>query len=474
MGNESVTILAVDDSADGLFTLEAALTSEGYTVVTATNGTEALRVARTHAPDLILLDVNMPEPDGYEVTRELKADPELRFSTVVLLTAKSELDDVVYGLAQGADDYMRKPYQRQELLARVAAALRVRKLYQELRSVNHENQQLRSQAESRSSYANIIGSSPAMHKVFDLVEKVKDAEVPVLIHGESGTGKELIASALHYQSVRRNKPFVVQNCAALHEHLLESELFGHVRGAFTGALRDKIGLFQAADEGTLFLDEIGEMSAALQAKLLRVLQDGTFTPVGATQQKRVSVRVVAATHRDLSRMVKAGSFREDLYYRLNVVTIQIPAVRERTQDIPLLLNYFLAEKAKRSGVVRELTPQAVAALCKYPWPGNVREIQSEVERLVLLSGDARQLGLEHLSPGITGGAEGQASRPSGLSSLPLKDAIAELERTMLAKALKDTGGNKSEAARVLGVSRSSLISKVQEYKLEDPQAATDE
>ena len=476
------TILAVDDNPEGLFALEATLSAAGYRVVTATSGEEALAVARSERPDLILLDVNMPKPDGYAVTRELKADPELRFSTIVLLTARGSLDDVVYGLAQGADDHIKKPFDREELLARVAAALRVRSLYEELRSSSKERTRLQRRAEETSSYANIIGASQAMRAVFDLLDKVKDAEVPVLITGESGTGKELIASALHFQSVRKSKPFIIQNCAALQEQLLESELFGHVKGSFTGAIRDKEGLFEAADQGTLFLDEVGEMSPQLQAKLLRVLQDGTFTPVGSTSSRRAKVRVVAATHRDLKDMVSKGTFRQDLYYRLNVVPVRLPSLRERQTDIPLLVEFFL--KSKRKGAAASKThvsfsPSAIAALVRYSWPGNVRELQTEIERVLLLSGGANPILPEHLSiseqavsngigsqSGSSGASERTEQHSTGETS-GLKDALSALECRLIKEALENTKGNKSEAARVLGISRSNLIAKVQEYHLED-------
>ncbi len=478
MTTSSRTILAVDDNPEGLFALEATLSAAGYTVVTAASGTEALAQAREARPDLILLDVNMPEPDGYAVTRELKADPELRYTTIVLLTARGGLEDVVHGLSQGADDHIKKPFEREELLARVAAALRLRSVYEELSSATKEKSRLQRRAEETTSYANIIGSSAPMRAVFDLIEKVKDAEVPVLITGESGTGKELIASALHFQSIRRSKPFIVQNCAALQEQLLESELFGHLKGSFTGAIRDKEGLFEAADNGTLFLDEVGEMSPQLQAKLLRVLQDGTFTPVGSTTSRKAKVRVVAATHRDLKDMVAKGSFRQDLYYRLNVVPVRLPALKERPTDIPLLVEFFLSAKraGKNSSATSEVSfsASAMAALVRYPWPGNVRELQSEIERVLLLSGGATTITPQHLTinqegnhQGLSGPGNPSAQNPGGESTSSLKEALAALELRLIREALDKAKGNKSEAARVLGVSRSNLIAKVQEYRLEE-------
>ncbi len=320
-------ILAVDDNSEALFALEQLLLSQGFEVVTASSGTETLRVAEEELPDLILLDVMMPEPNGYEVAKSLKSHPDLRYATVVLLTGRDELKDVLYGFEQGADDYICKPYDSQELIARVHAALRLQDLYTELREVRSAHRHLQAQIAGESGFDSIIGRSPVMGELYQMMAKVVDAEVPLLITGESGTGKEVIATALHVNGPRKDKPFVVQNCSAFNENLLESELFGHVKGAFTGATRDKPGLFEVADKGTFFLDELGEMSPALQVKLLRVLQDGTFLPVGGTKQKQVDVRIIAATNRNLEDMVKKGTFREDLYYRLNVVNIVLPPLR---------------------------------------------------------------------------------------------------------------------------------------------------
>jgi DNA-binding NtrC family response regulator len=461
----------VDDSEDGLFALETLLSSEGYRVVTASHGRGALDQAHAHHPDLILLDVNMPSPDGYEVTRELKADAELRYSTIVLLTARDSLEEIVYGLSQGADDYITKPYAPDELRARVAAALRIRKLYLEIASLSKQNRDLRRAATGRTDYANIIGASKEMQIVFDLIERIKDADVPVLVLGESGTGKELVASALHFQSIRREAPFLIQNCAALNEQLLESELFGHVKGAFTGALRDRAGLFESADKGTLFLDEVGEMSPALQAKLLRVLQDGTFTPVGSHQTKRARVRVVAATHRDLRAMVKEGRFREDLFYRLNVVSVPLPALRDRPTDIPLLAEFFLDRLSSQSGTKKSFSEDALAALVRHGWPGNVRELQSEVQRAFLLTAERRSITAGDFSPALTDAvaaaaaprAQSSEAEPTRVQLLTMKEAVSSLERRMIETALEKAGGNKSEAARALGISRSNLITKVQEY-----------
>lgn len=456
--------LIADDDDTILFALERILTENGYTVISAPNGREALARVRAERPDLVILDVMMPDLSGYEVTKAIKADAELRYVPVVLLTSQDNLEHVVRGFDEGADDYIKKPFAQDELLARLRAVVRIRQLYSDLQKTKETNEQLRREVSTRASFSNIIGHSAAMRQVFDLVAKVKDANAPILITGESGTGKELIARAIHYNSVRAEKPFLAQNCSAFNENLLESELFGHVRGSFTGAIRDKKGLFEAANEGTFFLDELGEMSPALQVKLLRVLQDGTFTPVGDTKSKQVDVRIIAATHRNVRDMVASGKFREDLFYRLNVVNIVLPALRERREDIPLLIAHFLAEGARRSGkAARALVKEAADVLANYSWPGNIRELENEIERLILLSGAEREIPAALISAHILN----EGGQAAALSSGALRDGIEKLERQMIASTLARVQGNKSEAARILGISRSNLISKVQEYKLEE-------
>jgi two-component system, NtrC family, response regulator HupR/HoxA len=461
----NIKILAVDDNQEELFALENLLTLNGYKVLTAPNGRDALKVIEETLPDLVLLDVMMPEMSGYEATEVIKADPILRYIPVVLVTSKDDLEHVTKGFDLGADDYIKKPFRKEELLARINAVLRTRNLYLKLEQTENDNQRLKKQISDRYSFSNIIGKSSSMREIYALIEKIKEAEVPVLITGESGTGKELVANALHYNSPRKNKPFVIQNCSAFNENLLESELFGHVRGAFTGAVRDKKGLFEVADGGSFFLDELGEMSLALQVKLLRVLQDGTFTSVGDTKIKKVDVRVLAATNADLMEMVSKGKFREDLYYRLNVVSIQLPPLRERRVDIPLLISYFLDQIcSKKGGKICRISEKALKILTDYDWPGNVRELQNEIERLVLMAGDEPEIGPDIISRNIMNRNQdnSRGRRVEG----KLKDAIENLERNMILAALERLGWNKSEAARELGISRSNLIAKVQAYGLE--------
>lgn len=459
-------VLAVDDNREALLSLEALLSANGYLVEGASSGKETLEKVKSFRPDIVLLDVQMPAPDGYEVARIIKSDPDLMYTIVVLLTAKDDSSDVVYGLEQGADDYIKKPYQSGELLARMRAFLRLKQTYGQLRLRDAKIRELSARESGRSGFGNIIGRSRAMQEVYSLITKVADSDAPVLISGESGTGKELVASALHYNSSRRDRMFVAQNCSAFNEHLLESELFGHVKGAFTGAIRDKEGLFEVADGGTFFLDELGEMSPALQVKLLRVLQDGTFTPVGGTRMKKVDVRILAATNRDLGKMMEQGTFREDLYYRLNVVNVKLPPLRERPDDIPMLAEYFLAQyAAKRSAEPKSLSEESLRALVSYHWPGNIRQLQNEIERLVLMSGHDRVITGDLLSEQIRRGAAPPGQEESADSGLDLKRAVEMLEKRKISEALSRNGGNKSEAAKELGISRSNLISKVKEYGL---------
>ena len=461
----SVKFLIAVDNEEALFALRELLERKGYQVVTASTGTEALKKIEAELPDLALLDVVMPGLDGYQVTKAVKADALLRYIPVVLCTSKDDLEDILKGLENGADDYVKKPYRQEELIARVHAALRTRALYLELQRSEAANRELSHKVGERYSFAHIIGKSSAMQAVYDLIEKVSASHLPVLITGESGTGKELVASALHYQSPRKNRPFMIQNCSAFNEQLLESELFGHVKGAFTGAIRDKQGLFEAADGGTFFLDELGEMSPALQVKLLRVLQDGTFTPVGGTKPKKVDVRIVAATNRNVDEMVAKGSFREDLYYRLNVVNIKLPPLRERKVDIPLLVDYFLEQYVKRHGGEKKLlSTDALLVLADYGWPGNIRELQNELERLIVMSGKDTQITADLISPRITQGIS--VGESASAAEGKLKDAIEKLEREMIRSSMERNGGNKSEVSRELGISRSNLIAKVQAYGLE--------
>jgi two-component system response regulator HupR/HoxA len=315
----------------------------------------------------------------------------------------------------------------------------------------------------RFSYGNIIGKSPPMRELYRLLDKVSNTESTILVTGENGTGKELVARAIHFNSERKDKPFVVQNCSAFNDNLLDSELFGHSRGAFTGAVGTKKGLFEVADGGTFFLDEIGDMSPALQVKLLRILQEGTFIPVGATQTRQVDVRVIAATHRDLKAMVEQGLFREDLYYRINVITLPLPPLRDRREDIPVLVDHFVKKHARKERQP-SLSSACLERLMDYHWPGNVRELENEIERLLVLKGEDEEIGEEFLSPRIRYEIYHDGSGPPQAPSLP--EAIERLERTMILDHLKQARWNKTKAAKSLGISRRNLIRKVQAYGLD--------
>lgn len=315
-------------------------------------------------------------------------------------------------------------------------------------------------------YDNMIGKSKPMQSLYALLDKIKGADTTVLIQGDNGTGKELIAKAIHYNSHRKDKPFVIQNCSAFNDNLLESELFGHIKGSFTGALKDKKGLFEMADKGTFFLDEIGDTSPTMQVKLLRVLQEGTFMPVGSTDTRKVDVRIIAATNRNLKEMVEQGTFREDLYYRLNVINLRVPPLRERKEDIPLLAEFFLQKSSEQSGGgKRSLTKRALEKLYDYPWPGNVRELQNEMERLVVLAGEELKIMPEMLSPKILEMGEKSKVQGARLQG-KLKDALEDLERDMIREGLRRTGWNKSKLAKELGISRAGLIMKVEKYGLD--------
>lgn len=319
---------------------------------------------------------------------------------------------------------------------------------------------------NRYSYGSMIGKSKPMQELYSLLDKIKNSESTVLIQGENGTGKELIARAIHFNSSRKDSQFITVNCSAFNENLLDSELFGHVKGSFTGAIRDKKGLFEAADRGTLLLDEVGDMSSSMQVKLLRVLQEGTLTPVGGTEPRKVDVRVLCATNRDLKDMVEQGSFREDLYYRINVINIFVPALRDRKEDIPILIESFLSRGCQDKGLpLKTIAKRAMEKIFDYPWPGNIRELENEIERLIVLSGDEKGISADLLSQRIR--EHGEHAKAQGVRVAgKLKDALEELEKTMIKEGLKRTNWNKSRLAKELGISRAGLIMKVEKYGLD--------
>jgi transcriptional regulator with GAF, ATPase, and Fis domain len=388
-----------------------------------------------------------------------------------MVTALTELEERVRGLDAGADDYITKPFQSYELLARVRSMLRLRRTYEELaaaeaklRKTREENRWLRQEIQGKYAFDQIVGRSPAIRDTFYLMEKAIESPVTVLIQGETGTGKELVARSIHYNSARKSKPFVVQNCGALPESLLESELFGHKKGSFTGAMADKKGLFEVAHGGTIFLDEVGDTPPALQVRLLRVLQEGEIRRLGEVQPLRVDVRVIAATNRELREEIKAGKFREDLYYRIHAFPIPLPPLRQRTGDIPLLVDHFLKKYNPRLDKQCGCNADSLNLLERYPFPGNVRELENEIVRAMTLAGATEEIGPRHLSTAVRSGGLTARTVPEGSGSI--QNHTEQLERSMIVQALQETRGNRTKAARELGLSRRGLLNKIKRYDLE--------
>ncbi len=416
------------------------------------SGEEALERLAAAAFDLVLTDIKMPGMDGMDLLRRVKADaPDTQ---VIVLTAFGTIEMAVEAMKAGAFEYVTKPFNRDELKLAVRKALRVRNL-------ETENVRLRREVKRRYGFENIVGDSPQMQRVFRLVEKVADTDASVLITGESGTGKELVARALHYQSRRADRPFVAVNCAAIPRELLESELFGHRKGAFTGAIRDKKGKLEEAGQGTLFLDEIGDLPIELQAKILRALQEREITPVGGSEIVHVGARVVAATNRDLEAEIEAGRFREDLYYRLAVVPVRLPSLRERPGDIPLLVAHFLKRLGGDDPPVR-VDPAALDALSRYPWKGNVRELENTIERLLILR-ETDTIRLEDLPDKIRRPTEPADADGFSFTFPPGGVSLAEAERLLILEALERSGWNQTRAAQLLRVPRHILLYRMDKF-----------
>ena len=456
-------ILIVDDEPFNLDLLEQELEEQGYETCAAADGEKALQVLSEESPDLVLLDWMMPGMDGIEVLKHMRDHAEWQRLPVIMLTARTASQDLVAALDAGADDYVTKPINEAELFARIRAMLRIARL-------EKENLSLRQEIEAGGAgFAGVIGKSRAMERVYGLLDKVIDSDTTVLLTGETGTGKEVVARTIHRESPRKDQPFVAVNCGAMAEQLLESELFGHKKGAFTGAVADRPGLFEAADCGVLLLDEVGETSPALQVRLLRAIQEGEIRRVGEEQDRHVDVRVIAATNRDLKEEVASGGFREDLYYRLSVFPIELPPLRDRRDDIPELALHFLGAKQRHSGRGPEsIAAAAMDTLGAYDWPGNIRELQNEVERAALLCGDEPAIDLPHLSERILAahhagpGASGSREDRTG----PLKEVLSRIEREMIEDALSRHQGNRTHAAQELEVSRWGLVQKIKAYGIE--------
>lgn len=443
-------ILVVEDEELMRSILRRLLAAEGYDVYTADSAESALRVFTEHDFSLVITDIRMPGIDGLELLDCLKqiSDETL----VIIITAYSSVDSAVAALRKGAYDYITKPFVNEELLQCVRNAITQRDLFL-------ENRALRRELNRGYASSEIIGQSPPMRGVFEKVEKVAGTEASVLISGESGTGKELIARAIHFNSHRSAKPFLAVNCGALPESLLESELFGHTKGSFTGAVADKKGLFRSAEGGSIFLDEIGEMPPQLQVKLLRAIQEREVTPVGAAFPIKFDARIIAATNRVLEEDMRSGRFREDLYYRLNVVEIAVPPLRERREDIPLLIRHFAHQTARRQNLPEKpISEAAMTLLTNHLWPGNVRELENAIERAFVLSDE--EIGVAALPPAIAAHADANAA---SLRSEAGPLALEEVERGYVLETLNSVGDDKVAAARILGIDLSTLYRKLKRY-----------
>lgn len=443
-------ILVVDDEEDIRNILSDRLQMYGYEVPTASDGAEAIERVAEISPELVLLDIRLPKLDGMEVLSRIKREhPE---TLVIMITAHGTVQRAVEAMKQGAYDFIEKPFNPDLIRIKVDKAL-------ERQSLIRENKYLRS--ELKGEYGELVGKSQEMMEVLRTVEKVAPSDSTVLITGESGTGKELVARALHRNGPRSSEPFIVVNCSAIQPTLLESEIFGHERGAFTGAVTRKPGKMELADNGTLFLDEIGDMAYELQAKLLRAIQEKEFERVGGTSVIKANIRFIAATNRDIHKAIQEGKFREDLFYRLNVVNIHLPPLRELKEDIPLLIEHFLGKYSaalKRRGV--QITDEATELLMNYRWPGNVRELQNCIERTILLS-DSDIIRPEHLPQEVRASEFPQSTQAETL--VKRETTLKEMEKAHILKTLEEVGGNRTKAAKLLGISLRGLQYKLREY-----------
>ena len=454
----SASILVVDDDPDILKIISEILKTSGYDVTVADGGAAGIRCIEAQSYDLVLTDLMMPEIGGMEVLeRVVDRSPG---SLCIILTGYGTIQSSVEAIKKGAFDYITKPITAGELLIVVEKALKFKRL-------EDENIRLRKELRRRNRYSRLVGTSEAMRKIYEIIDKVADTDGTVLIQGPTGTGKELIARALHYNSSREDKPLVVINCGAIPEDLLESELFGHEKGAFTGAHKTRIGRFETANGGTIFLDEIGEMSPALQVKLLRIIQEQRFERVGGVRSIHVDVRIIAATNKNLTVAINKGTFREDLYYRLNVIPIKVPGLKRRKSDIPLLVDFFLKKfQPGREKKLKGFSPEAMEALQAYHWPGNVRELENLVKRLVILCDNA-VVGVSDLPEHFRKGDVSAQPVDVVLSEkgLTLSEAVKDYEKRLILDALEKSGGVKAKAAKLLNIKRTTLVEKIKKQKL---------
>lgn len=449
-------VLVVDDEENLRVVLRTFLKRSGYEVEVADNGEVALEMVESFGPDFILTDVRMPKMGGLDLLGTLKAKGNE--ATVIVMSAYGNVDLALEAMQAGAYDYVQKPFKNDEVLLALKKA-------EERENLKRENRALKAKVLEESVYEDMLAQSEAMQNIFRTINKVADFKTTALITGESGVGKELVARALHYRSSRKDNPFVAVNCGAIPANLLESELFGHKRGAFTDAQADRAGLFEQADGGTLFLDEIGELPLALQVKLLRVLQDETVRRIGDNNDLVVDVRITAATHRDLTAEVKAGRFREDLFYRINVLHVHVPPLRDRRDDIPLLIDHFIERNNRRLGThIRGMTPEARKLMMTYGWPGNVRELENTIERAMVLA-DEDTLGETDLPDRIH-----QARDPIRMQlasgELSIKKTQRVIEEVLIRRALTQTKGNRTRASQLLEISHRALLYKIKDYDVE--------
>jgi two-component system response regulator AtoC len=450
-------VLVVDDEENIRLVLRTLLRKHGYEVETADSGESALRLVDTFGPDVILTDVRMPKMGGLDLLATLKAKQSL--STVIVMSAYGSVDLALEAMKAGAYDYVSKPFKPEEIVLVLRKA-------EERENLRRENRALKEQIRESNQFESILAKSPQMTLIFKTIAKIADYKTTVLVQGESGVGKELVARAIHARSNRKNAPFVAINCGAIPENLLESELFGHRKGAFTDANADRRGLFEEAHTGTLFLDEIGDLPLSLQVKLLRALQEESIRRLGDTKDIKVDVRIIAAAHHDLAAEAKAGRFRDDLFYRINVLPIVIPPLRARKEDIALLTDHFIARNNARLGTqIRGLSPDARKVLLEYPWPGNVRELENTIERAMVLSeGDV--IGITDLPDRVRAALDPvQVQLASG--EMSIKKTMAAIEEILIRRALAKTRGNRTRAAELLELSHRALLYKIKDYQITD-------
>ncbi len=445
-------VIVVEDEKLITASLRDSLVDAGHDVTVCQDGQEALEAIRSADYEVIISDVRLPKIDGFALFEQIKQHQPKAF--VIFITAYANVQDAVKMIKSGAYDYLAKPFLNDDLVAKL-------KNIQDYLTLQQENQRLKAQLESRVRMGNIVGKSKPMSKVYELIDSVSKSDCTVLIQGESGTGKALVAEAIHFNSPRKNKPFVPISCSVIPETLIESEIFGHVKGAFTDAKFDKVGRFEAANHGTIFIDDVDDLPAVMQVKLLRVLQERKIERVGDTRTISLEVRVLAATKRDLWQLVKEGTFREDLYFRLNVVRIPLPALRERLEDLPLLVDHFVRKYSR--GIRYTVPPDLLEAMGAYPWPGNVRELENAIERAIVLSGPDHLLKREHVF------APTQGSSPAdGMTGplTPLRELVAQTEAEHIRRVLRLVDGHRGKAAATLGIPRKELWMKMKKYNIE--------